>query len=140
LHGLVETLAGESKTRDLHGNALLSQFFEGLVATAPEDTVASRQVFPSVLQEHVEQACAFMVNHFAEGIHAEDVSDDAGLERSYFSKIFSQHTGTTVQQYLANLRRQLGEHLLRLALPDMRFGAVAVLCALTACELRKISG
>ncbi len=134
LEGIVDALTGQGRTRDIRGNILLLQFLERLVDSAPAGP-RPRRTSATALQERVDQACVFMVNHYVEGIQAEDVSRYIGLERSYFSKVFSELAQTTIREYLSNLRRQRAEELLR----ESRLSVAAIADAVGFSESRTFS-
>ena len=115
--------ADTRQTEDLEANALLPRLLVHLVETAPAVQPVRPWATHDDLREYVERACQFMVNHFAHGIGGMDVTCHIGFERSYFSKVFSRITGTTIRDYLARLRQQRAEELLRRS--DLPIEAIA---------------
>lgn len=111
LRTLVDLLGRRDLMVDLEANECLLRLLRRLIETNPDPgTVASPTARGA--EAYVENACQFMVNHFAEGIGVGDVVRYIGYDRCYFSKLFSQITGVTLQQYLASLRQRKAEELI----------------------------
>ena len=104
---------GPSSHSHLLGNMYLAQLLAYLRESAPEIPPITDQRQETRADEAIERACTFMINHFTEGINAQDVARHVDLERTYFSKIFAKHTGTTVRDYLAALRLNRAKELLQ---------------------------
>lgn len=54
----------------------------------------------------IQKAVGIMETRYHEGITVEELSDEVGLERSYFSTFFKERTGIPPHRYLTRLRIQ----------------------------------
>lgn len=54
--------------------------------------------------DYIEKALSCMHSEYAREITIQDIADRLGLDRSYFSALFSQRMGTSPSEYLINLR------------------------------------
>jgi|SaaInlStandDraft_1057018.scaffolds.fasta_scaffold24147_2 AraC-like DNA-binding protein len=64
-------------------------------------------------EEEIDRAIRFMVMNISSGIRVEDVVQFVGLERSYFSKLFSQRMGHSIREHLGQVRMGQAEVLIR---------------------------
>ncbi len=62
---------------------------------------------------HVQRACAFIANNFAEAITIEDVAAHVGLSRSQLFRVFEQQLDCSPVRYLAQFRMRQACLLLR---------------------------
>lgn len=62
---------------------------------------------------HVKKAKSYIKCNYIYPITVTDIARHVGLERSYLSKIFHQHTGDTIQHYLLDVRIQRSRFLLQ---------------------------
>jgi len=67
---------------------------------------------PSTAVTWVEAMKLFMETNFQKPITVARVVSHIGLERSYASRLFKEHTGTTIQQYLIDVRMNRARKLL----------------------------
>ena len=109
---MYDELRASSLATCLKANTILLQLLTRFLETASDSDAQSQSPHPTIRQTHIDQACSFMINHFETGIRVEDVINHIGFERTYFTKIFSQQTGTTICNYLAKLRVKRAEELL----------------------------
>ena len=65
---------------------------------------------------YVEQAISYIHHHIAEPMQVEKVARYVGLNRTYFCKIFKEHTGTSPLKYIQNFRLTKAQHLLESSL------------------------
>ncbi|MCI8448500.1 MAG: AraC family transcriptional regulator [Eubacterium sp.] len=63
---------------------------------------------------YVHEAIAFIEQNFQNDISVENIADNCGLNRSYFSKIFRSAIGRTPQEFLLNYRMTKAAELLKL--------------------------
>ena len=75
-------------------------------------TYAERHV-PSN-KNHVQNAIAYIEYNYGRGINIKDVSDQLGLERTYFYRIFKKETGKTPNEYLTEYRIKKAKSLIAL--------------------------
>lgn len=64
--------------------------------------------------DYVDNAISCMNSEYSSGITIKDVSDRLGLNRSYFSALFSRRMGVSPSDYLSNLRLERAIELLTL--------------------------
>ncbi len=68
---------------------------------------------PSGKWDHVHEAIRFIETNFGERINVNDVTDHVGLERAYFSTLFSSTTGNSLLDYLTTTRLEKSKILLQ---------------------------
>ena len=61
---------------------------------------------------YVSQAIAYIRDHIAEPLQADSVAKHVGLNRSYLSTLFKQHTGLSPLKYIQKFRMTKAQHLL----------------------------
>ncbi|WP_010490495.1 AraC family transcriptional regulator [Pseudomonas sp. S9] len=109
-----------------------NQFYDKLLDTslAPKQKQASALAFftlmdrtlapsidaasePEQAHARLELAAAFIRENCAQPLSLQQISDAAGLSRSYMIRAFRQHFGMTPHTYLTNQRVQLAQRLLK---------------------------
>ncbi len=63
---------------------------------------------------YIQEAVSYIEQNFQNDISVEDIADNCGLNRSYFSKIFRAAIGRTPQEFLLNYRMTKATELLKL--------------------------
>lgn len=63
---------------------------------------------------YIHEAIAFIDQNFQNDISVEEIADNCGLNRSYFSKIFKEAVGRTPQAFLLHYRMTKAAELLKL--------------------------
>lgn len=63
---------------------------------------------------YARDAIDFISRHYQDDINVADIAESAGLNRSYFGKVFKSTTGKTPQQYLIEYRMTKAAELLKL--------------------------
>lgn len=63
---------------------------------------------------YIHEAIAYIEQNFQNDISVENIADNCGLNRSYFSKIFRSAIGRTPQEFLLNYRMTKAAELLKL--------------------------
>ena len=81
--------------------------FLSTVAAADREALSFREGNP-----YVSQAIAYIRNHIEEPLKTEAVARHVGLNRSYFSTLFKQHTGLSPLKYIQKFRLTKAQHLL----------------------------
>ncbi|OUP39826.1 AraC family transcriptional regulator [Olsenella sp. An188] len=72
---------------------------------------------------YINEALAYIREHYQGDVSVEDIAHHAGLNRSYFGKVFKAATGKSPQQYLIGYRMSKATELLKLtALPVSEVG------------------
>lgn len=56
------------------------------------------------ISDYIDKAIHYMQAEYMHGITVQALADRLGLDRSYFSTVFSERTGISPQEYLINLR------------------------------------
>lgn len=60
----------------------------------------------------IDAVCGFIKTHFTENLTREDLATSAGLNPDTFSRMFNQHTGSTLADYINSLRLDEAKRLL----------------------------
>ncbi len=89
------------------------------------DTAAEQQRNPQ-LASKIYDTIAFLEQHYAEDVSAQDCAERAGISYSYFSRRFKDLTGKSFKQYLTMVRLNHAEKELRAA--DKPITQIAVEC------------
>ena len=100
---------GDYSTLALVGHTYL--FLDALLRSVdrPKANVTSK-----VQDFYLREAINFIVAHYQEDITVEDIARQAGLNRSYFGKVFKAAMGKSPQQYLIGYRMNKAAELLKL--------------------------
>ena len=100
---------GGDSTLALVGHTYL--FLDALLRSVdrPKANVTSK-----VQDFYLREAINFIVAHYQEDITVEDIARQAGLNRSYFGKVFKAAMGKSPQQYLIGYRMNKAAELLKL--------------------------
>ncbi|ARU89312.1 AraC family transcriptional regulator [Pseudomonas sp. M30-35] len=105
-----DQLLDTSLTPEIKKAAALA-FFQLMDRTlAPQDGTVSEPELPHV---KLELAAAFIRENCAQPLSLQQISDAAGLSRSYMIRAFRRHFGMTPHAYLTNQRIQLAQRLLK---------------------------
>ncbi len=75
---------------------------------------------------YVSQAVAYIRDHIAEPLQAETVAKHVGLNRSYLSTLFKEHTGLSPLKYIQKFRLTKAQHLLESS--SLSVSAIAYSC------------
>ncbi len=67
---------------------------------------------PGSTDVHVEQVLRIMRRDYRKALSLENLAQACGLSSFYLSRLFKQHTGTTLRAYLEQIRIQQAKHLL----------------------------
>ncbi len=109
---MIDAAEANPLTGDLKATTSLLQLVTHLIETAPATTRQTQRLTREKLESVIDRACIFMGENYPSGIGAAEVALHSGFERSYFSKVFSQYTGTSIKEYLADLRIRKSKELL----------------------------
>lgn len=80
----------------------------------------------AVVDARVTAACEFIATHYPRPLTTAVVAEHVGLERSYFSKIFSEQTGMGIHRFLLEHRMRVAEQFLEKGGYSLREVAKAV--------------
>lgn len=111
LQATVRSCPDNSRASELHRIACAYELFSRL-----QGYLLPQQIDSPVRTTHdayVQEALDFMEQSYSSGITVSDIAAHLGLDRSYFSKIFKQHTNRTPQEFLIELRMNKACELLR---------------------------
>lgn len=64
-------------------------------------------------REMIEKAITYLRNNYSQEVKLEDLSMMSFLSRNYFCRLFKQHTGVTVSEYIQKVRMEEACRLLR---------------------------
>ncbi len=120
---LVSACAAQQKAHPLHTigmvYSLLGAFYQHASPTAR--TAETRTGLNAIT--------AYINEHFTEPLSTRSLSETFGYNETYFSRMFKKNTGETVMQYIAALRLQRAQQLLRDTDDSVR--TVALKCGYT---------
>ncbi len=91
----------------------MDSLFEELKRFATDSLQAVRELKEDEPLRAVRQAKKYLMNHYAEQLTLEGVSEQLGLSAPYFSSLFKRETGTGFARYLMGLRIEAAKELLR---------------------------
>lgn len=78
---------------------------------------SNRDMLPSSKgNSYMEHAIQYIHNHIAEPMQVETIAHYVGLNRTYFCKVFKEHTGVPPLKYIQNFRLTKAQHLLESSL------------------------
>lgn len=63
--------------------------------------------------DYVTQVCDYITAHYSEDITINGIAKIIGVDRTYLSKIFTQRTGKSMQQYLIDIRIKKAQGFLK---------------------------
>lgn len=103
-----------SVNRDLIMNSILYEYLFLLVRKFPKEQVSTRER----QAVYIEEALRHLESGYGQEISIQAIADDLGLDRSYLHRIFKAATGSSLQEYLLDLRiRKACDLLLQTDLP-----------------------
>ncbi|WP_246072590.1 helix-turn-helix domain-containing protein [Catenovulum sediminis] len=72
----------------------------------------------------IEQAKDYMLHHCQDNLDIDTIAKQVGLSKGHLMRIFKEHVGQTVNQYLAQIRIEKSKHLLKqLSVTETAFAA-----------------
>lgn len=105
-----EILLDSSLTASIKQTAA-QDFFQIMDSTLAAQTSSTSA--PELAHAKLELAAALIRKNCAQPLSLQQISDTAGLSRSYLIRAFRQHFGMTPHAYLTNQRVQLAQSLLK---------------------------
>ncbi|MFW5857049.1 MAG: helix-turn-helix domain-containing protein [Planctomycetota bacterium] len=109
---LMEALDDAAPGGDLRAEGALLALFGQLRAAAAGVAGGDAAEEPAGFDD-VEAARRFVLQHYAEGINAQDVAAHVGYDRAHFSRKFRARSGMTLRSFLAAVRQEKAAELLR---------------------------
>ena len=97
------------ENRDLIMNSILYEYLFLLASKFPKEQVSARER-QSV---YVEEALKQIESHYGDNLSIQSIADSLGLDRSYLHRLFKAATGSSLQEYLLDLRIRKACGLLR---------------------------
>ena len=91
-------------------NRFVPEFQE--LSSIPEDT-ESQNLDRSMIQTSIENAIAYMKEHYMEDISRDDVAEKIYMSGAHFSRCFKMVTNTSYKDYLTEIRMQKAIELLK---------------------------
>ena len=68
---------------------------------------------PKEENSHVQKVKNFIRTGYMDDLTVEGIADSISLDRRYLSRLFKEHTGSTIQQYLLHTRLEAADQYLR---------------------------
>ena len=68
---------------------------------------------PTEENAHVQKVKNFIRTGYMDQLTVEGIADSLGLDRRYLSRLFKEHTGSTIQEYLIHTRMEAADRYLR---------------------------
>lgn len=110
-----------SSVDQYHQMAMLYLFFSCLAkANTDKEHLAPNENL------YVTHAIRYIQNHYSESLQIEELARYAGLNRSYLSTLFKQHTGLSPIKYLQTFRLTKAAHLL--SMTQLSIASIAFSC------------
>ena len=91
-----------TQNRDLIMNSILYEYLFLLASKFPREQLSPREKQIS----YVEEVLKYMESNYAQSISIQSLADSLGLNRSYLHRLFKSATGSSLQEYLLELRIQ----------------------------------
>ena len=88
--------------RDLIMNSILYEYLFLLASKFPREQLSPREKQIS----YVEEVLKYMESNYAQSISIQSLADSLGLNRSYLHRLFKSATGSSLLEYLLELRIQ----------------------------------
>ncbi|BAV06628.1 transcriptional regulator, AraC family [Filimonas lacunae] len=123
---MVDAMIREFVNRDIYNQELIQQLVNTLIIVVARN-IAKYQ--PAAVTEQTEEKAMDILHYIQAHIYepdklrAENISQLFHISPAYLSRYFKQHTGDTMQQYIANYKMKLILH--RLEHSDKRISEIA---------------
>lgn len=108
-HHIRQAASGIEKSDcpDIYGIEQLFKFFSNIIA--PTDTRVKKA---SSYTQYVKEVQKYIEQNYSKSIKVAELAKSFNLNRSHFYRIFKEHTGVSVEQFLANTRIEHAKKLL----------------------------
>jgi AraC-like DNA-binding protein len=123
---MIEAIIREYANRDIYNKELIQQLVNTLIIIVARNIAKYQQVD---ITEHTEEKALDILHYLQRHIYepsklrAEHISREFNMAPAYLSRYFKQHTGETMQQYIASYKTKLIQH--RLQHSDKRINEIA---------------
>lgn len=123
---MVEAIIREHVNRDIYNHELIKQLVNTLIIVVARNIAKYQQL--EITEQTDDKALDilhYLQHHIYEPakLRAEHISQEFNIAPAYLSRYFKQHTGETMQQYIANYKTRLIQH--RLQYSDKRITEIA---------------
>jgi len=123
---MVEAIIREHENRDLYNHELIKQLVNTLIIVVARNISKYQQL--EITEQTDDKALDilhYLQRHIYEPakLRAEHISQEFNIAPAYLSRYFKQHTGETMQQYIAGYKTRLIQH--RLQYSDKRITEIA---------------
>ncbi|MBI4978543.1 MAG: AraC family transcriptional regulator [Spirochaetes bacterium] len=119
LHELIANLKERKAGFELRAEGLLYLLFASMTALH----TPARKTRPDGKEHYIDQAARFIDTNFQRDITVTHIAEHLGLERSYFSALFSRHMHMSVKEYI--IRRRVEKAKQYLATMELSIGEIA---------------
>lgn len=123
---MVEAIIREYANRDIYNNELIKQLVNTLIIVVARNIAKYQQLdITEQTEDKALDILHYLQRHIYEPakLRAEHISQEFNIAPAYLSRYFKQHTGETMQQYIANYKTRLIQH--RLQYSDKRITEIA---------------
>lgn len=123
---MVEAIIREHVNRDIYNHELIKQLVNTLIIVVARNIAKYQQL--EITEQTDDKALNilhYLQHHIYEPakLRAEHISQEFNIAPAYLSRYFKQHTGETMQQYIASYKTRLIQH--RLQYSDKRITEIA---------------
>ncbi len=132
LQRLIHSIASEYESESLYHDTVIYSKLISIFTIIGRNYALSKVPLPDNNLKQIENSqiflsiCSYINEHFHENITLEQVADQAGFSKFYFSRIFKQYTDISFYQYLNRKRIMHAASLLMV--PDITVAEVARQC------------
>ena len=112
VYAFIATLVNELSKNGGNSNRIVQMQAAQLLlkmASLYEDRNAKKHIKSIV---YIRQATDYLYSHYFEEIRAENISENLGINPNYLQRIFKQNTGSTIVDFLNNIRMEKAKELL----------------------------
>lgn len=97
----------KSECPDIYGIEQLFKFFSLIIS--PADRIVKKN---TAYMQYIKEAQSYIEQNYSKPIRIAELANSFNLNRSHFYRIFKEHTGVSVEQYLSNTRIEQAKKLL----------------------------
>jgi len=113
---MIEAIIREYANRDIYNKELIQQLVNTLIIVVARNIAKYQQL---EISEHTEEKALNILHYLQRHIYepsklrAQHISQEFNIAPAYLSRYFKQHTGETMQQYIAGYKTKLIQHRLQ---------------------------
>ncbi len=109
LYGIFDDIHRLSREEDVPTTYLLSRLYTLFDRLA---RVNGQGKYDNPVSQYCIKAADYITANYSSRITIDGISKDLGIDRRYFSRIFTKYTGVSPQKYLVDYRLERAKHLL----------------------------